>query len=246
MKVDDIISYHDLVTEEKANLQKGINFGSGRKHSVFLMSVRKGAPYADAIDPTTGDLLYEGHDEPKTATVKNPKKVDQPLKTKGGILTENGKFFAAAKDFKNGATKDPHLIKVYEKITKGIWSYKGFFELVDAEILTDRHRKVFKFHLRPVEKTILGGVTELAHTRIIPTSVKLEVWKRDGGKCVECGRRDNLHYDHHIPFSKGGSSLTAENVRLLCIRHNLEKSDKIMCFIPWVLLGFQSASRLNN
>lgn len=246
MKVDDIISYHDLVAAEKANLQKGMNFGSARKHSVFLMSVRKGAPYADAIDPKTGDLLYEGHDEPKTGLVKNPKKVDQPLNTKGGSLTENGKFFRAAMDFKNEVIASPHLIKVYEKITKGIWSYKGFFELVDAEMVRDGCRKVFKFHLRPVEKTLLGGVTELPHTRIIPTSVKLEVWKRDGGKCVQCGSRDNLHYDHDIPFSKGGSSLTAVNVRLLCARHNLEKSDKIMCFLPWVLIGFQSASRLNN
>ena len=50
MDVDDIISYHDLVTAEKSNLQKGMNFGIGKHYSVFLMSVRKGAPYADALD----------------------------------------------------------------------------------------------------------------------------------------------------------------------------------------------------
>lgn len=135
---------------------------------------------------------------------------------------------------------------MYEKITKGIWSYKGFFELVEAEIVSDGRRNVFKFHLRPVEKKLFGGVNELPHTRVIPTSVKLEVWKRDGGKCVQCGSRDNLHYDHDIPFSKGGSSLTAENVRLLCARHNLEKSDKIMSILPWILLGCEGVTRLNN
>jgi 5-methylcytosine-specific restriction endonuclease McrA len=57
--------------------------------------------------------------------------------------------------------------------------------------------------------------------------VKLEVWKRDGGKCVTCGAKDELHFDHIIPFSKGGTSLKADNVQLLCARHNLEKSDKI-------------------
>ena len=193
MKLDDIISYHDLVAAEKANLQKGMSFGSGRRHSVFLMSFRKGAPYADAIDQKTGQLLYEGHDEPKTALVKNPKRVNQPLNTKSGGLTENGKFFRAAMDFKDGVATSPHLIKVYEKITKGIWSYKGFFELVDAEIVSDGRRKVFKFHLRPVEKSFLGCITELPHRRIIPTSVKLEVWKRDAGKCVQCGSRENLY-----------------------------------------------------
>ena len=64
MEVDDIISYHDLVTEEKSALQKGMNFGVGKKYSVFLMSLREGAPYADALDEVTGMLRYEGHDEP--------------------------------------------------------------------------------------------------------------------------------------------------------------------------------------
>jgi 5-methylcytosine-specific restriction endonuclease McrA len=78
---------------------------------------------------------------------------------------------------------------------------------------------------------------ELPHARIIPTHVKVEVWKRDGGKCVKCGSTTNLHYDHDIPFSKGGSSIVAENVRLLCVKHNLEKSDKIMCLFPLIALG---------
>ena len=49
MEVDDIISYHDLVTEEKSALQKGMNFDVGKKYSVFLMSLRENAPYADAL-----------------------------------------------------------------------------------------------------------------------------------------------------------------------------------------------------
>jgi hypothetical protein len=56
MEVDDIISYHDVVTAEKAALQKGMNFGVGKKYSIFLMSLRENAPYADALDPVTGML----------------------------------------------------------------------------------------------------------------------------------------------------------------------------------------------
>jgi 5-methylcytosine-specific restriction endonuclease McrA len=67
----------------------------------------------------------------------------------------------------------------------------------------------------------------LDHDRIIPSNIKLEVWKRDRGKCVICGKTDNLHFDHIIPFSKGGSSLVQENIQLLCARHNMEKRDKI-------------------
>src|SRR6266404_6288339 len=93
MEVDDIISYHDLVTEEKAALQKGMNFGVGKKYSVFLMSLRENAPYADSLDEVTDMLTY---DEPQRAGAPNPKEVDQPLTTPRESWTENGKFFHAA------------------------------------------------------------------------------------------------------------------------------------------------------
>ncbi|MBI5265885.1 MAG: HNH endonuclease, partial [candidate division Zixibacteria bacterium] len=53
------------------------------------------------------------------------------------------------------------------------------------------------------------------------------VWQRDGGKCVKCGATDELHFDHDIPYSKGGTSISADNVRILCARHNLQKGAKI-------------------
>ena len=245
MKVDDIISYHELVGTEKANLQKGMNFGIGKTYSVVLMSVRSGAPYKDTVDSETGQLIYEGHDEHRTKECPNPKLVDQPLTTLRGSWTENGKFFRVAMDFKSGLRKRPELVKVYEKITNGIWCYKGFFELEDAAIVSDNKRKVFKFYLKPVEKKPLRIIEDLSHTRLIPTSVKIEVWRRDGGQCVLCRSKENLHYDHDIPFSKGGSSLVAENIRLLCAKHNLSKSDKIMILIPWVAIGTTSVINYN-
>lgn len=237
MKVDDIISYHNLVAAEKANLQKGMNFGIGQNYSVVLMSLRPGAPYADAIDSKTGMLTYEGHDVNRTKDCPNPKAIDQPLTTPRGSWTENGKFFRAAMDFKSGLRKRPELVKVYEKIARGIWCYKGFFQLENAAVTTDGNRKVFNFFLRPIEKKPLGRVVELPHTRLIPTHVKVEVWQRDRGRCVLCEATTNLHYDHDIPFSKGGSSLVAENVRLLFVKHNLSKSSKIIVIIPWLSLG---------
>src|SRR5262249_39527047 len=114
MKTNDIISYSQLVHEERANLQRGMNFGIGRNYSVFLMSLRKNAPYADAIDEATGNLIYEGHDQQRRVGGPDPKTVDQPLHTPKGSLTENGKFFRAAVDFKTGFRKKPELIKVYE------------------------------------------------------------------------------------------------------------------------------------
>ena len=63
-------------------------------------------------------------------------------------------------------------------------------------------------------------------SRYIPTEVKRAVWERDGGKCVICKRKRQLHYDHDIPFSKGGSN-SEKNIRILCQECNLRKSDKI-------------------
>ncbi len=60
----------------------------------------------------------------------------------------------------------------------------------------------------------------------IPSEVRREVWRRDGGKCVKCGSREKLEYDHIIPVSKGGSN-TARNIELLCEACNRAKSDTI-------------------
>src|SRR2546422_4900066 len=73
-----------------------MNFGVGKKYSVFLMSLRENAPYADALDEITGMLTYEGHDEPQRQGGPNPKEDDQQLTTQRESWTENGKFFRAA------------------------------------------------------------------------------------------------------------------------------------------------------
>ena len=149
-KTDDIISYAELVAEENTNIQKGMNFQIKPEYSIFLMSVRKNAPYADEWDEKANTLIYEGHDAPRNVS-QTPKEVDQPLTTPNGTLTENGKFFTAAQSYKMKLMEHPHKIKVYEKIKDGIWCYKGFFSLVDAKVVFDGVRNVFKFYLQPVE-----------------------------------------------------------------------------------------------
>ncbi len=223
MQVDDIISEAQVAAEEKINLKSEMNFGSGQNHSVLLRSIPKGAPITDEIDAKTGTLIYEGHDLPKTKGAPDPKTVDQPLAAAKGAWTENGKFFNAAMDFKSGRRAKAELVKIYEKISRGIWSYKGFFELVDTAMVMSDKRKVFKFYLKPVAKGAFL-VTEMLSAQLIPTQVKINVWQRDKGKCVTCGSEVNLHFDHEIAFSDGGSSLDEANLRLLCDGHNPEKA----------------------
>jgi hypothetical protein len=226
---DNVISYIVMCHREGASLQQGMNFGLGAGHSVILMSVRPNAPYGDRIEDGGTTLVYEGHDHPKTTSCPNPKAVDQPAHYPSGALTQNGKFHRAAQAFKRGESP-PERVRVYEKIRSGIWSYNGVFHLVDSWQEEDAHRTVFKFRLIAVEgeEDLSRPVQVTAQRRrLIPTQVKLEVWKRDGGKCALCGAHEELHFDHILPFSKGGTSMTAENVQLLCARHNLEKRDRI-------------------
>ena len=224
---NEIIPYLEMCSREGASLQRGMNYRMGKTYSVILMSRRSNAPYRDRIEDDGAVLIYEGHDVPRSRDCPDPKLVDQPELTPSGSLTENGKFHKAAMDFMSGR-RQPERVKVYEKIHQGIWSYNGLFHLVDAWKESDGHRQVFAFKLMAVEEDTPDSSPEAPQRqRIIPSSVKLAVWKRDGGKCVKCGATDELHFDHIIPFSRGGTSLTADNVQLLCARHNLGKRDRI-------------------
>jgi hypothetical protein len=226
---NEIISYLEMCQREGVSLQRGMNFGLGGNHSVILMSLRPGAPYRDRLEEEGSVLVYEGHDAPKGPVARDPKAVDQPERTFSGTLTQNGLFSQAARDYKRRA-RPPERVRVYEKLKQGIWSYNGVFRLVDGWRENDGYRVVFRFRLEAVESGEDFSLPPPAHVRrrrLIPTAVKLEVWKRDAGMCVKCGASDELHFDHDLPYSKGGASIVAENVQLLCARHNLQKHDRI-------------------
>lgn len=226
-KSGDVISYLEMCQLERVNLQRGMNFHLRPNINIILMSLRHNAPYADRIQENGRVLIYEGHDVSLKPENPNPKNVDQPMYNPSGTLSQNGLFYRAAMKFKEDHNQF-ELVRVYEKIHSGIWTYNGLFKLVDAWQEMNNGRYVFKFKLDIIESNTNKTMeTDIEHSRVIPASVKLEVWKRDKGGCVKCGSMENLHFDHIIPYSKGGSSLVAENIQLLCIRHNLEKSDNI-------------------
>lgn len=203
-----------------------MSFRPRGKTSIFVMSRRRGAPYTDQLADNDQNLIYQGHDVRRSPGGPRPDETDQPLLQEDGKkLSDNAKFLQVAEATKRGARPEP--IHVWEKIVTGVWIYKGIFELVDAWEESDGRRRVFRFKLRfKTEQT--PGSDPIVHTRLIPSDVKAEVWRRDGGRCVACGATDNLHFDHDLPFSKGGTSLSASNIKILCMRHNLAKGDKIL------------------
>lgn len=224
----DVISHAEMCAEEASSLQRGMNFRLHNSASVLLMSVRRGAPYEDEVLEDGRVLIYEGHDAPRIAGGADPKGSDQPERTPKGKPTQNAFFYEAAHRFQRGESS-PELVRVYEKIQRGIWVFNGVFRLVNAWKEQRGSRSVFKFRLELVEGAASSSAQsiDLPHDRMIPTAVKLAVWKRDKGRCRKCGSRDNLHFDHLLPYSLGGTSLLEENIQLLCARHNLEKRDRI-------------------
>lgn len=62
-------------------------------------------------------------------------------------------------------------------------------------------------------------------SRHIPQWVREAVLERDEGRCQArgCGTTSNLHFDHILPYSRGGDSVEPKNVQILCRRHNLQK-----------------------
>lgn len=227
-QVGDVVTHHEMCGVEKRMLQHGMNFRNGRHRSVILMSRRPGAPYDDQVFDEGRTLIYEGHNVPRQPGGPEPYSVDQPRTTRSGRPTPNGKFEAAALAFKAGEQR-AELVRVYEKIKDGIWVFNGVFRLVDASEQVSGNRRVFKFKLELTTEGVpsVTDAAKLEHTRLIPPSIKQQVFKRDRGKCVLCGSKDNLHFDHELPYSKGGTSIKAENIRLLCARHNLAKGAKI-------------------
>lgn len=233
MKPGEILTHAEMCQAEGQMLQAGMTFRAYPRVGVILMSRKPNAPYQDA-ELANGAILYEGHDQPRSVNTPEPKQVDQPRVNARGRLTQNGKFADWTDRYRNGEVR-PALFNVYEKLIKGIWTYRGLFRLVDYRYEKSGARHVFRFVLEPVDEGLGDSGLALPNpspdydtmTRQIPTSVKQAVYKRDRGQCVLCGSRENLHFDHDLPYSKGGTSLSSANVRLLCARHNLSKGAKI-------------------
>ena len=91
--------------------------------------------------------------------------------------------------------------------------------------------------LDSVSRTTLDKKTYSRITAVergeITDSLRYDILNRDHFRCVICGASAregaNLHVDHIVPVSKGGKS-TRDNLRTLCERCNIGKSDKIENF----------------
>lgn len=101
-------------------------------------------------------------------------------------------------------------------------------QLLDAE--RAHRRRVREAHVAANERRLAaeeeGAKSVPRLRRPLTKQVKHAVWQRDQGRCVDCGSREHLEYDHIIPFSRGGSD-TERNLQLLCAPCNRSKGSQI-------------------
>ena len=125
------------------------------------------------------------------------------------------------------------LDELYDGYTRAKWTEnitrKSKQSIENRMHELDIHRR--KFTQIEIKKKFLNqesteDVPKKRKRRGLTQQTKDKVWNRDEGKCVECGSREKLEFDHIIPHSKGGSD-TYRNIQLLCEKCNRTKSAKI-------------------
>lgn len=198
-----IVSAAELIAREGVNIQKGMNFrDKGPLLSVLLVLARSEG-FRDQWHPDTDTYEYHGHD----STTQEGEHLDQVLMYEGGRLSDNGKFYKAAHDFKSGVRADALQVQVYEKLGPGVWFDKGIFNILNAAHISEHGRKVFKFDLQPLRS---GSARVDEAERMISAATKAAVWQRDDGRCTACRSEMDLYF-----IGNGG----AESTRLACTEH---------------------------
>jgi hypothetical protein len=150
------------------------------------------------------------------------------------------------------ALPDAHLRQLTEPVCVGcqpltgdVWLFKNRFVSVDLELWRGApDPSVVEELLLKIKHTVLKEERRLSKMQRevqalenlerltpsvrqqIPDAVRLFVWQRDEGKCVSCGRKENIEFDHVIPVVEGGSS-TERNVQLLCEGCNRSKGRSV-------------------
>ncbi len=93
---------------------------------------------------------------------------------------------------------------------------------MSALLLEAENRRRLQIEKAHAVQAMTQNLDNNAKRQPIPQQVKVLVWQRDGGRCVECGSQQDLEYDHVIPLAMGGSN-TDRNLQLLCERCNRRK-----------------------
>lgn len=142
-------------------------------------------------------------------------------------ITSDEKWFKEIEDtkFRLDAIVAPvtsvrlRVVKLYSS-AKGYSQYREYHDFLKDDIYAiEKENEVYELYKQ----------TKQYQRNRMNDSIRYDVMKRDGFRCVLCGSTQNdgvkLHVDHIIPIAKGGKT-EMDNLRTLCERCNMGKRDK--------------------
>jgi hypothetical protein len=124
---------------------------------------------------------------------------------------------------------DLHQFIIYKN---HILSIEGFNGSLDEEnVFRIKHLYFIKEKgLNKIRKEVEAfenlDTTRVTKRERLSDTTRLFVWQRDGGRCVKCGKKEKLEFDHIIPVAEGGAN-TVRNIQLLCEGCNRTKGKNI-------------------
>jgi HNH endonuclease len=95
------------------------------------------------------------------------------------------------------------------------WEDEGFGARDVVALVAERDRRRQRRLARAHAALEQEPAPAIARREPLPRAVRLAVWRRDRGRCRECGNGFDLQYDHVIPLALGGAT-SVENLQLLC------------------------------
>jgi len=124
------------------------------------------------------------------------------------------------RDLEHGPVVDwveEQYLKLYGKKPRDTW--RGIRRLHQEGILVKVKKGVYRYEPDLIQEKELYE---------FPEDTKETIFRRDGYRCVVCGRgrKDGveIHADHKIPLDKGGTN-TVDNGQTLCAEHNFLKKN---------------------
>lgn len=125
------------------------------------------------------------------------------------------------------------VVPILEENQRKLWLYGDRFYWADSDLSKEDIYALIRAKERRTEKALANAHLQMQveesgkrSRAVIPREVREAVFIRDEGKCVDCGSRFEIQYDHILPFSRGGSN-SESNICLRCGDCNRRKSDSL-------------------
>lgn len=180
-------------------------YGTGRKVSVKFQNTESGRTVHAGNGNSIGSAIADGF-----------RKMADSVSSSSSMDTLDSKLNAMRK------TLSEYQRRMKDQDIQLCYSYMRKVENLQKEkrkILEERERSL------PAQRRFVAE-----QRRLMTDSLRYDVLKRDGFRCQICGAtaKDGykLHVDHIVPVSKGGKT-ELSNLRTLCERCNMGKSDKL-------------------